>query len=102
MKRGLTFFLLDDLDYLQIVDDSKVYYDNGQAVVTNIVHDAIAYVLAKDTASTEMLVRKITGCCKLRTMSVRWNLRRSSSRGMKKERPISDFSAVGVLSRRTT
>ena len=48
MKRGLTFFLLDDLDYLQIVDDSKVYYDNGQHSIAESLHLAIEYALSKD------------------------------------------------------
>ena len=48
MKRDLTAFLFDNLEYLRAFDIVKVYYDNGQAIVTKAIHDAIEYVLAKD------------------------------------------------------
>ena len=48
MKRDLTLALFDNLEYLQAFDIVKIYYDNGQAIVTKAIHDAIEYVLAKD------------------------------------------------------
>lgn len=48
MKRDLTMKLFDNLDYLQHFDIVKVYYDNGQSIVTEVLHDAIEYVLAKE------------------------------------------------------
>ncbi len=48
MKRDLINGLFDNIAYLQKFDEVKVYYDNGQAIVTKALHDAIEYVLAKD------------------------------------------------------
>lgn len=48
MKRDLTMKLFDNLGYLQRFDVVKVYYDNGQSIVTEVLHDAIEYVLAKE------------------------------------------------------
>ena len=48
MKRDLTDALFDNLAYLQAFDSVRVYYDNGQSLVTKVIHDAIEYVLAKN------------------------------------------------------
>lgn len=34
--------------YLQRFDNVKVYYDDGQALVTKALHDAIGYALSKE------------------------------------------------------
>lgn len=47
MKRDLTNTLFDHLDYLQRFDAVKIYYDNGQSLVTDVLHDAFEYVLAR-------------------------------------------------------
>ena len=46
MKRDVVNLVFDDLEYLQCFDKVKVYYDDGQCVVTRSLHDAIEYALA--------------------------------------------------------
>ena len=41
-------FLFDNIEHLQSFDAVKVYYDDGQEIVTKAIHDAIEYVLAKN------------------------------------------------------
>ena len=48
MRRDIVNFLFDNLAELQSYDMVKVYYDNGQSVVTNALHDAVEYALARD------------------------------------------------------
>ncbi len=48
IKRDLVVALFDNLPYLQQFDRVKIYYDNGQSIVTEAVHKAIEYVLWKD------------------------------------------------------
>ena len=48
MKRDLTEFLFDNFEYLEQYETVKVYYDNGQSIVTEAIHDAIEYVLSKN------------------------------------------------------
>lgn len=48
MKRDLVNFLFDHLSYLQAFEKIKIYYDNGQAIVTEALHTAIEYTLSKD------------------------------------------------------
>ncbi len=47
-KRDLVVFLTDNLDYFQAFDKVKIYYDNGQQMVTSALHGAIDYMLSKD------------------------------------------------------
>ena len=47
-KRDLVVFLTDKLDYFQSFDKVKIYYDNGQHMVTSALHGAIDYMLSKD------------------------------------------------------
>ena len=49
MKRDLIVVLFDQLDSLQKFDKVKIYYDNGQAEVREIIHNAVEYVLANET-----------------------------------------------------
>ena len=46
-KRDLVIFLTDNLSYFQSFDKVKIYYDNGQQMVTSALHDAIDYMLSK-------------------------------------------------------
>lgn len=46
MKRDLINLLFEHLDYLQSFDQIKVYYDDGQSVVTKALHDAIEYAIS--------------------------------------------------------
>jgi hypothetical protein len=48
MKRDVTYALFEKLESLQIFDKIKIYYDNGQGIVTEVIHDAFEYVLAKE------------------------------------------------------
>lgn len=48
IRRDLALFLLDHLEYLQRFDKVKIYYDNGQALVTKALHDAVEYALSKE------------------------------------------------------
>lgn len=48
LKRDLTIFLVDYLEYFQSFDQIKIYYDNGQHMVTEALHGAIEFVLAKE------------------------------------------------------
>ena len=47
MKRDLVLTIFDNLDFFQKFEKVKVYYDNGQSVVTNALHDAVIYRDAK-------------------------------------------------------
>ena len=48
IRRDIAVFLLDHLDYLQQFDEVKVYYDNGQTLVTQTLHDAVEFALSKE------------------------------------------------------
>ena len=47
MKRDLLFFLFDKLEFLQSYDEVKIYYDDGQDLVTDTLHAAFEYALNK-------------------------------------------------------
>lgn len=53
-KRDLVVFLTDNLLYFQAFDKVKIYYDNGQQMVTSALHGAIDYVLSKDAVLYRM------------------------------------------------
>ena len=46
IKRDVVNLIFDNLDYLQSFDRVKVYYNDGQYVVTKALHDAIEYALS--------------------------------------------------------
>lgn len=48
MKRDVTMFLFNHLEWFQAFDRIKIYYDNGQPIVTDVLHDAIGYVVARN------------------------------------------------------
>nr|WP_289093848.1 hypothetical protein [uncultured Bifidobacterium sp.] len=48
LKRDLANYLLTHLDRFQSYDAIKIYYDNGQQVVTNALQASIGYALSKD------------------------------------------------------
>ncbi|MEI3230290.1 MAG: ABC transporter [Gordonibacter pamelaeae] len=43
MKRDITSFLFDHLEFFQAFDKVKVYYDDGQQAVSEVIHEAIRY-----------------------------------------------------------
>ena len=53
-KRDLVVFLTDNLSYFQSFDKVKIYYDNGQQMVTSALHGAIDFVLSKDAVLYRM------------------------------------------------
>lgn len=46
IRRDIVNLIFDNLDYLQRFDKIKVYYDDGQYVVTKALHDAVEYALS--------------------------------------------------------
>lgn len=48
MKRDLILSIFDNIDFFQKFGKIKVYYDNRQSVVTNALHDAVEYALARE------------------------------------------------------
>lgn len=48
MRRDVVNFLFDNLEYLQPFDLVKVYYDGGQHAVTQALHDAVEYAIARE------------------------------------------------------
>ena len=48
MRRDVVNFLFDNLEYLQRFDLVKVYYDGGQHAVTQALHDAVEYAIARE------------------------------------------------------
>ncbi len=46
-KRDLVVFLVDNLAMFQSFENVKIYYDNGQQMVTQALHGAIEFVLSK-------------------------------------------------------
>ena len=53
-KRDLVVFLTDNLGYFQAFDQVKIYYDNGQQMVTAALHSAIDFVLSKQAVLYKM------------------------------------------------
>ena len=48
MKRDMINLVFDNLEYLQRFAKVKVYYDDGQYIVTKSLHDAVEYALASN------------------------------------------------------
>ncbi len=48
MKRDVVNFLFDNLDYFQSFGEIKIYYDNGQDMVAQVLREAIGYALSKN------------------------------------------------------
>ena len=46
IRRDIVNLIFDNLDYLQGFDVVKVYYDDGQHVVTKALHNAVEYALS--------------------------------------------------------
>ncbi len=47
LKRDLVVFLVDNLETFQGFDKVKIYYDNGQHMITEALHGAIEFALSK-------------------------------------------------------
>ena len=48
LRRDITVFLFDELEYFQAFDRVKIYYDDAQRIVTRSLHAAIEYALSKE------------------------------------------------------
>lgn len=48
MRRDIVNMMFENLGYLQEFDRVKIYYDDGQSIVTNALHDAAEYALATE------------------------------------------------------
>lgn len=51
MRRELTNFFFDHLEYFQHFDKIKTYYDNGQKSIATAIHDAMGYVFSPDSVT---------------------------------------------------
>ena len=49
MRRDVVTFLFDHLERFQSFDIVKVYYDDGQKIVSQTLRSAVGYALAKDS-----------------------------------------------------
>lgn len=67
-KRDLVVFLTENLDYFQAFSKVKIYYDNGQQMVTEALHGALDYILSKEAVlyktadSKEYLLSQVADC----------------------------------------
>lgn len=48
MRRDLVEFLFDRIEWFQRFELVKIYYDDGQALVTRALHDGFEYALARE------------------------------------------------------
>ena len=46
IRRDVVNLIFDNLGYLQEFDKVKIYYDDGQCIVTKALHDAVEYALS--------------------------------------------------------
>ncbi len=53
-KRDLVVFLTDNLSYFQSFRHVKIYYDNGQQMITEALHGAIDFMFSKDAVLYRM------------------------------------------------
>jgi hypothetical protein len=54
LKRDLVVFLADNIEFFQSFSTIKIYYDNGQHMITEAVHGAIDYALSKQATIYKM------------------------------------------------
>lgn len=78
-KRDLVIFMSDNLAYFQGFDKVKIYYDNGQQMVTAALHEAIDYMLSKDavlyrmaTAQDYRLFQSVDYLCTLELTNLKY------------------------------
>lgn len=48
LKRDIVNLFFENLGYFQAFDKVKIYYDDGQSVVTKALHDATEYALSAE------------------------------------------------------
>lgn len=68
LKRDLIVFLTESLGYFQAFSKVKIYYDNGQQMVTEALHGALDFILSKKAVlyktadSREYLLSRVADC----------------------------------------
>lgn len=82
MKRDIVLLIFDQLDYFQGFDLAKIYYDDGQKIVTCAMHDALEYALSKsallyrDATPTDYRLSQAADLiCALELVSIKLNAR---------------------------
>lgn len=80
MRRSLVLFLFDHLNSFQPYDLIKVYYDDGQSVVTRALHGAIEYALSVDAVEyrrrgiAEYRLAQVADCiCALELLGLKYD-----------------------------
>ena len=63
LRRDLANYLLTHLDRFQSYDTIKIYYDNGQQVVTNALKASIGYALSKEAVIYRKASNKQPSSC---------------------------------------
>lgn len=48
IRRDLVVFVTDNLAFFQSYDNIKIYYDDGQHAITEVLHGAIEFILSKN------------------------------------------------------
>lgn len=67
-KRDLVVFITKNLEYFQAFSKVKIYYDNGQQMVTEAFHGALDFMLSKNALlyrtadSREYLLSQVADC----------------------------------------
>ncbi|MGN0071857.1 MAG: hypothetical protein ACI361_08500, partial [Atopobiaceae bacterium] len=105
MKRDVTMFLFDHLERFQAYGQIKIYYDNGQKIVTDVLHNAIGYVVDKNARtqlSTAMLIHQVTDCSSWQTMPAALSSLHSSMQHTNRPRPMRASLVPGGPSKRTS
>ena len=103
MKRDLILLLFDKLETLQAYDIVKIYYDDGQGMVTDALHAAFEYALNKqaiiyrDCSPADFRLQQIADfICEIESSP------RLSTRRTRPAEPRGYSSAPTATSRRTT
>lgn len=78
-KRDLVIFLTDNLEYFQQFELVKIYYDNGQQMVTEALHGALDFILSKESvlyraaSSKEYRLSQVADCvCALELVNLKF------------------------------
>lgn len=82
MKRDIVLLIFDQLDFFQGFDLAKIYYDDGQKIVTCAMHDALEYALSKNallyrdaTPTSYRLSQAADLICALELVAIKLNAR---------------------------
>ncbi len=86
VKRDIVNYLFDHLEFFQSFDTVKVYYDNGQPLVTSALHQAIDYALSRDAVvyrdaspTKYRLLQVADYACGIELTAIKYNNREQAS-----------------------